>query len=1344
MRKRIPLLSLICFLLLAMIVACSMTGRDQASNCICTADAFALESAKSKNVLFDSRDCQKYKTVKIGKQTWMAENLNYKMPNSYCYGENAENCVKYGRLYTWDAAKEACPAGWHLPSQAELITLFYTSGGQMSAGRKLKSSGGWNNCENKVGNGLDSYGFAALPAGIRYRDDDYNIEGYYGFFWSSTENTLDSAYSMYMYCNADNVDLFGDNKNRALSVRCIKDEVPDTISFPRISSSENPSEPQQNGFITDSRDGQTYKIERIGSQKWMAQNLNYETPNSYCYNDSTENCAKYGRLYTWSAAMDSVGIYASTGKECGKDKDCHFMIYPVRGICPDGFHLPTQTEWNTLISAGYQIFVDSSGFEASYGGFRHFDGGYIFSNKNAYYWTSAEHDAGKAYYTKLRRWNWETSIDTYEKNYAYSVRCVQDESMESDSLIKSAGKFDGEPSLIVIPASNTVKGLFTDSRDGKKYKTVTIGSQTWMAENLNYKMENSHCLDDKARKCEKYGRLYEWAAARNACPAGWRLPTKKEWNILVSSIGGPSLAGLKFRTSSGWCNHGITETTYGESTIDFRCENCCCHTNGTDLYGFSVLPASSWDDSRWNTEGYTTFFWSATEHGTDNAVSVILSGDDNDIEFSDYEKSKGFSVRCILDSIVSPSAFSVQKPVIPDSVQSPQTAVVPDDSRSSTGMAGNLLTDTRDGLTYKTVTIGDQTWMAENLNYNSSESHCYNDSLENCAKYGRLYTWASAEKACPVGWHLPSLTEWDTLVYSVGGALTAGKVLKSTEGWYGHGNGVDGYGFSALPVGIRFSYGAFDIFGRHTYFWSSTEHGDNEAYGLNLYYYGDYDDDYVREKGVTGFVSYYSSERVKLVYDYKINAAPVRCIKNAKSKSSRLTRTSSQEKSPAQNRKNVFTDSRDNRTYRTVSIGNQVWMAENLKFKTPNSYCYEDKPFNCAKYGRLYTWTEAMGGEDSFPIYPIQGVCPAGFHLPTQTEWRALVASVGGIVLAGRKLKAVSGWANYWPDAKLGTDDYDFSALPAGKKDENGKYVGESYDAYFWGATGFNGKDSYYLNLYFGQENINQGFVKRNEAMSVRCVKDEASEISGIGDSSSFASSDKSLFLSSLPKETFTDSRDGKIYGIVTIGYQTWMSENLNFQAANSYCYKDNPDNCATYGRLYTWSAAMDSIGDFSQHGKGCGDGKSCNPSYPVRGICPEGFHLPTTEEFKTLYAFAGGEHSAGKRLKSRSDWSGWSTCRWAGRFSCKTSESGNGTDDYGFTMLPAGRWFGSFEYLHDEAFFWTSEAYSSGNGSTEYILGNAYATYLEYDSFMNMDNEGPYVKAFQKSNGFSVRCVKD
>ena len=315
MRKRIPLLSLICFLLLAMIVACSMTGRDQASNCICTADAFALESAKSKNVLFDSRDCQKYKTVKIGKQTWMAENLNYKMPNSYCYGENAENCVKYGRLYTWDAAKEACPAGWHLPSQTELVTLFYTSGGQMSAGRKLKSSGGWNNCENKVGNGLDSYGFAALPAGIRYRDDDYNIEGYYGFFWSSTENTLDSAYSMYMYCNADNVDLFGDNKNRALSVRCIKDEVPDTISFPRISSSENPSEPQQNDFITDSRDGQTYKIERIGSQKWMAQNLNYETPNSYCYNDSTENCAKYGRLYTWSAAMDSVGIYASTGKE---------------------------------------------------------------------------------------------------------------------------------------------------------------------------------------------------------------------------------------------------------------------------------------------------------------------------------------------------------------------------------------------------------------------------------------------------------------------------------------------------------------------------------------------------------------------------------------------------------------------------------------------------------------------------------------------------------------------------------------------------------------------------------------------------------------------------------------------------------------------------------------------------------------------------------------------------------------------------------------------------------------------------------------------------------------------
>jgi uncharacterized protein (TIGR02145 family) len=150
------------------------------------------------------------------------------------------------------------------------------------------------------------------------------------------------------------------------------------------------------------------------------------------------------------------------------------------------------------------------------------------------------------------------------------------------------------------------------------------------------------------------------------------------------------------------------------------------------------------------------------------------------------------------------------------------------------------LTDLRDGKTYKTVTIGDQTWMAENLNYETENSYCYDDDPSNCSKYGRLYTWAAAKTVCPSGWHLPSTTEFKTLFTAVGGSSTAGTVLKSTGGWYNDGNGTDAFGFSALPAGSRNYYGDFNLEGYSAYFWSSTEDNSLYAYFMRLYYNYDY------------------------------------------------------------------------------------------------------------------------------------------------------------------------------------------------------------------------------------------------------------------------------------------------------------------------------------------------------------------------------------------------------------------------------------------------------------------------------------------------------------------------
>ena len=196
------------------------------------------------------------------------------------------------------------------------------------------------------------------------------------------------------------------------------------------------------------------------------------------------------------------------------------------------------------------------------------------------------------------------------------------------------------------------------------------------------------------------------------------------------------------------------------------------------------------------------------------------------------------------------------------------------------------------------------------------------------------------------------------------------------------------------------------------------------------------------------------------------------------------------------------------------------------------------------------------------------------------------------------------------------------------------------------------------------------------------------------------------------------DTRDGQTYKIVTIGTQTWMAQNLNYKTADSYCYDDSPSNCTKYGRLYTWAAAMDSAGTWSANGKGCGYGKTCSPTYPVRGVCPTGWHLPTEAEFETLFTAVGGSSTAGTKLKSTSGWND------------DYGKNGNGTDDYSFSALSAGGRYYDGDYLDegDYAIFWSS---------TEIISGYAYDVYLDYDDEALLFYD-------PKDIGFSVRCVKD
>ncbi len=556
------------------------------------------------------------------------------------------------------------------------------------------------------------------------------------------------------------------------------------------------------GTLEDSRDGRVYKTVTIGSQTWMAENLNFEVENSYCYNDDSENCVKYGRLYTWATAMDSAGKWNDSAKGCGYGKIC-VPTYPVRGVCPDGWHVPSYGEWETLRTAvggnldSTIIWDNNIAAEYDYGftvlpaGAMIANGKYSYEGKSTFFWTSSEQNKKNAisYYLHGRG-----DEDYFIKSFGYSVRCVKD--VVEKRPVESSSSQKTESS-----SSEIEKGSFTDARDGQSYKTVVIGDQVWMAENLNYKVYPSYCFDNEESNCELYGRLYAWSAAMSACPSGWHLPSKDEFETLLSAVGGQEFAGKKLKSSEGWNGDG----------------------NGTDAYGFSALPAcKSQISGSCDGIGYCTHFWSSTiaDDAEKNPYNMYLYHNQAKASLtSNWDREEGYSVSCVKGEPSSSSAES--------------------ESSSSSSVRNeieNPFTDSRDGNVYRVVSIGSQTWMAENLNFETEDSYCYQDSVENCARYGRYYKWSAALNACPGGWHLPTKEEYETLIKNVDGDVASGTALKSVDGWTRATPALDTYSFTGYPAGYRDGEEVFVAEGAGVFFWTDSEGDGNNAYGMLLQY----------------------------------------------------------------------------------------------------------------------------------------------------------------------------------------------------------------------------------------------------------------------------------------------------------------------------------------------------------------------------------------------------------------------------------------------------------------------------------------------------------------------------
>jgi len=614
--------------------------------------------------LTDSRDGQTYKTVVIGSQTWMAQNLNFKADSSFCFNNEENNCTKYGRLYTWAAAvgkperkcgyghkcslpsddvQGVCPIGWHLPSNTEWETLINTAGGKSRAGEYLKSTSGWPHMQLRMVDGVlirdgNGSGFSALPAGERENGGEFDYERDYAYFWSSTEVPNKDAYTMRLNNRSNDAELFStsnsyidkmsdNNKSNGFSVRCLKDSI-----VADSSSSLNQFNPDiEYGELTDSRDGQTYKTVVIGSRTWMAENLNYETDSSFCYNNEASNCTKYGRLYRWAAAV------GKSESECGYDHTCSLPSENIQGVCPSGWHLPSQTEWNALFSTvggsstagevlksasgwkGGGNGTDAFGFSALPAGGRDASGYYLDEGYYAYFWSSAEFKSYYAYNMYLHYSFAYASLNYDDKSLGFSVRCLKDDTPEQTEMSSSSVRSSS--------SSEEKYGTLTDARDGQIYKTVKIGDQVWMAENLNYREGHGFCYNSTI--CTKYGRLYAWSDALNACPSGWHLPTKAEFETLIDIVGGQSTAGKILKSTSSWKNGG----------------------NGTDAFGFSALPAGFVDYLlNYSHEGYVAYFWSSTEDGNIIAYNMVLYDSRDHANLLSNSKDDGYSIRCLKDS----------------------------------------------------------------------------------------------------------------------------------------------------------------------------------------------------------------------------------------------------------------------------------------------------------------------------------------------------------------------------------------------------------------------------------------------------------------------------------------------------------------------------------------------------------------------------------------------------------------------------------------------------------------------------------------------------------------------
>lgn len=386
-------------------------------------------------------------------------------------------------------------------------------------------------------------------------------------------------------------------------------------------------------------------------------------------------------------------------------------------------------------------------------------------------------------------------------------------------------------------------------------------------------------------------------------------------------------------------------------------------------------------------------------------------------------------------------------------------------------------------------------------------------------------------------------------------------------------------------------------------------------------------------------------------------------------------------------------DSRDNNKYGVALIAGVYWMTDNLRYADSssmknlkgNSWCHEDDK-DCSKFGRLYSWTAAMDLDKKFNSsisnaseYGMQGICPAGWRLPSHSDWMNLIVSVNllnGNEEEGTSLKSTETW-NKSDSSHAPTNRFGFNAKASGRRNNDGEtFLSTGKVGVFWSAKEKDSGTAFGWQLRHDLDVLQEGNFYKDHGLSVRCVADQGNiKVTGALDSS---------YLEKIPHEYGSLKYEGETYRTVAIDGITWMADNLKLEAQGSHCYNDEKDNCKEYGRLYTFEAA--------------------------KKVCPEGWRLPSAADYNALSRFVNSSSA----LRSTSGWS---------------SKASRGLNFWGFDAKPAGgRENGDYFDLKTSAYFWTSTEINSSNASVMWI---------------NYYDAKPSLVERSTANEFSVRCVK-